>query len=286
MAQLFRHRVAPSRLGSRGQPEESRAAILQPRQKSLPSLVFRSSHRRHAREAHVNKALLYYYFTDKETLYGAVLDNTFSGMKENVSGCSIASCLRRKDYGVRWSILRFHCFEPDLPKLMQREMMRAREGRSEHIDRLVTTYFQPIYRRVDEVLRKGIAAGEFRKVDPAHFVPSMVAMIVFYFSSAPVMKRIVGFNPLTRSASPSGALRFSILFLRLCFNLGATPAEEYVNECSQRFFILLSVIFVIAAVYYFFSVDHSKDLVLIGTVDSNQVIVSAQWKGASRNSGG
>jgi hypothetical protein len=61
---------------------------------------------------------------------------------------------------------------------------------------LVKTYFQPVYRRVGELLHKGIAEGEFRRVDPAHFVPSMVAMIVFYFSSAPVMQRIVHFNPL------------------------------------------------------------------------------------------
>src|ERR1035438_3068020 len=47
-------------------------------------------------------------------------------------------------------------------------------------------------------MRKGIADGEFRPVNPAHFVPSMVAMIVFYFSSAPMMQKIVGFNPLTR----------------------------------------------------------------------------------------
>ena len=46
-----------------------------------------------------------------------------------------------------------------------------------------------------------------------------------------------------------------------------------------NFFILLGIIFVIAAIYYGFSVDHSKDLVLIGTVDSNQVIVSAQVEG-------
>src|SRR4030081_2920126 len=72
------------------------------------------------------------------------------------------------------------------PKLMQSEMMRAREGHSVHIDRLVKSYFQPIYRRVGELLRKGIADGEFRDVDPAHFVPSLVAMVVFYFSSAPV----------------------------------------------------------------------------------------------------
>jgi hypothetical protein len=75
-------------------------------------------------------------------------------------------------------------------------MMRAREGHSEHIDRLVKTYFQPIYKRVGELLQKGNVEGEFRKVDPAHFIPSMVAMIVFYFSSAPVMQRIVRFNPL------------------------------------------------------------------------------------------
>ena len=50
-------------------------------------------------------------------------------------------------------------------------------------------------------------------------------------------------------------------------------------SARNRFFILLGIIFVMAAIYYFFSVDHSKDLVLIGTVDSNQVIVSAQVEG-------
>jgi HlyD family secretion protein len=50
-------------------------------------------------------------------------------------------------------------------------------------------------------------------------------------------------------------------------------------SARNKFFILLGIIFVIAAVYYRFSTDHSKDLVLIGTVDSNQVIVSAQVEG-------
>src|SRR6266852_8801890 len=47
----------------------------------------------------------------------------------------------------------------------------------------------------------------------------------------------------------------------------------------NRVFILLGIVFVIAAIYYVFSADHSKDLVLIGTVDANQVIVSAQVEG-------
>jgi AcrR family transcriptional regulator len=83
------------------------------------------------------------------------------------------------------------------PRLMQREMMRAREGQSPHIDKVVKTYIQPIFARVADLIRKGTADGEFRPVSPVHFVPSMVAMIVFYFSSAPMMQRIVGFNPMT-----------------------------------------------------------------------------------------
>ena len=50
-------------------------------------------------------------------------------------------------------------------------------------------------------------------------------------------------------------------------------------SARNRFFILLGIILVIAAAYYFFSTNHSRDMVLIGTVDANQVIVSAQVEG-------
>ncbi len=50
-------------------------------------------------------------------------------------------------------------------------------------------------------------------------------------------------------------------------------------NARNRFFILLTIIFVIALGYYFFSTPSNRDLVLIGTVDSNQVIVSPQVMG-------
>jgi HlyD family secretion protein len=50
-------------------------------------------------------------------------------------------------------------------------------------------------------------------------------------------------------------------------------------KARNKFFVLLGVIFLAASAYYYFSTDHSKDLVLIGTVDANQVIVSAQVEG-------
>jgi len=47
----------------------------------------------------------------------------------------------------------------------------------------------------------------------------------------------------------------------------------------NKFLVLLSVLCVVALIYYFVSTPRSKDLVLIGTVDSNQVIVSSQVGG-------
>ena len=200
MARLFHHRhVLHRRMGSRGQPEESRAAILKAAAREFAQHGIAGARTDTiAREARVNKALLYYYFKDKETLYGAVLDDAFSGLKDTVFR-ALDSDLppRQKILEYVGAYFDFVASNQLYPRLMQREMMQAREGQSPNIDRVIKNYIQPIFGRVSELLRKGIADGEFRPVNPAHFVPSMVAMIVFYFSGAPVMQKIVGFNPLT-----------------------------------------------------------------------------------------
>lgn len=186
-------------MGSRGQPEESRAAILRAAAQEFAQHGIAGARTDAiAREARVNKALLYYYFKDKETLYGAVLDNAFSGLKNTVFRVLDSDLLpREKLMAYAGAYFDFIASNQLYPRLMQREMMRAREGQSQHIDKVIKNYIRPIFHRVSELLQKGIAEGEFRPVNPAHFVPSMVAMIVFYFSSAPMMQKIVGFNPLT-----------------------------------------------------------------------------------------
>ncbi|MGA8764025.1 MAG: TetR/AcrR family transcriptional regulator [Candidatus Sulfotelmatobacter sp.] len=198
MAQLPARYSRSRGMGSRGQPEESRAAILHAAAREFAEHGIAGARTEAiAREARVNKALLYYYFKDKETLHGAVLDNAFSGLKASVFQVLDSDLPpREKIMAYVGAYFDFIASNQVYPRLMQREMMRAREGRSPHFDKLVKNYFQPIFVRVGELLRQGIAKGEFRNVDPAHFVPSMVAMIVFYFSSAPVMKKIVGFDPL------------------------------------------------------------------------------------------
>src|SRR5580700_4335975 len=76
---------ARSRPRTRRHPEKSRAAILRAAvAESAEHGIAGARTDAIARAARVNKALLYYYFKDKDTLYGAVLDNAFSGMKTNI----------------------------------------------------------------------------------------------------------------------------------------------------------------------------------------------------------
>ena len=197
MPRSAQHR--PPRMGSRGQPVESRASILDAAAREFAAHGIAGARTDAiAREAHVNKALLYYYFTDKETLYGAVLDHAFSGLKSAVF-LALDSDLqpREKILAYAGAYFDFIATNQLYPRLMQREMMRARDGQSQHIEKIIKNYIQPIFMRVSELMRQGIESGDFRPVNSAHFVQSIVAMIIFYFSSAPMMQKIVGFNPLT-----------------------------------------------------------------------------------------
>ena len=47
----------------------------------------------------------------------------------------------------------------------------------------------------------------------------------------------------------------------------------------NRFFGLLGVLLVLAIIFYFFTTDRTSDLVLTGTVDANQVVVSPKIAG-------
>jgi hypothetical protein len=75
-------------------------------------------------------------------------------------------------------------------------MMRSGSN-SAHLQRIAKQYFQPLVAKLAEVIRAGIADGEFRPVNPMQFIPSMVALVVFYFTSASIIGAAAGFDPLS-----------------------------------------------------------------------------------------
>jgi len=187
-----------SRLGSRGKPEQSRAAILRAAIREFAQEGMAGARTDAiAKTARVNKALLYYYYKDKETLYGSALDYAFEqmgGHLREVLDRELPPTEKVLTYvGTYFDYVASHGFNRNL---IQMEMLRSGHG-SPHLQRIAKTYFQPLYVKLSAVIREGVARGEFRAVDPQQFIPSMVALVVFYFISAPMMKSVSGVDPLT-----------------------------------------------------------------------------------------
>src|ERR1041385_1743671 len=71
--------------GSRGAPEKTRAAILKSALEEFAHEGVTGARTDEiARRAGVNKALLYYYFKDKDGLYAAALEQVFCGLHGRV----------------------------------------------------------------------------------------------------------------------------------------------------------------------------------------------------------
>src|SRR5947209_1651436 len=71
--------------GSRSEPEKTRAAILKAALEEFAHEAVTGARTDEiARSAGVNKALLYYYFKDKDGLYAAVLEQVISGLFTSV----------------------------------------------------------------------------------------------------------------------------------------------------------------------------------------------------------
>lgn len=193
-----RHRV---QYGTRGKPEESRAAILRAAVTEFAEHGIAGARTDAiARAAHVNKALLYYYFKDKDGLYEAVLDHVFSGLRDRVMPAL------ESELGPRQKLLEYlgRYFDyiaanPRFPRVVQAEWMRVGASASPQMLRIAREYFAPIYKRVAEMLKKGAETGEFREVNPVDFLPSVVGVIIFYFSTAPAMKSLLKIDPLSKA---------------------------------------------------------------------------------------
>jgi TetR/AcrR family transcriptional regulator len=188
----------PTRLGTRGRPEESRASILKAAVAEFAEHGIAGARTdRIARNAHVNKALLYYYFKDKDSLYEAVLDHVFGGLRDRVMPTlERAGSPREKMLDYVGTYFDYIAANPQFPRVVQSEWMRS-GAKSAAMQRVGKKYFRPIFKKAAELLLSGVKNGEFRAVNPMDFLPSVAAIIVFYFSAAPVIKALSKVDPLS-----------------------------------------------------------------------------------------
>ncbi len=186
-------------LGTRNQPEQTRTAILQAALVEFANMGLSGARTDAiAKSAGVNKALLYYYFKDKETLYGATLESVFATTAAKLSAV-LDQLMPPREKLLAFAGAYFDAVASNrfFPRLVQQEMMRAGTGTSPHLLRIAEKYQRPVFAKVMKMFQDGIRAGEFRDIDVVQFVPSMVAIIVHYFSSTPMMRAFMPGDPLS-----------------------------------------------------------------------------------------
>jgi TetR/AcrR family transcriptional regulator len=138
-----------------------------------------------AAAARVNKALLYYYFRSKDELFRAVLEEHLHEARcRALEILTSQSSVRSKITGYMQLHFDRIATRPYYPRLVHRLMT----GGGELIEGLFREYSAPLYRKLVEVIEEGIRTRELRPVDPHHTVYSLVALSVFYFSAAPIVK--------------------------------------------------------------------------------------------------
>jgi TetR/AcrR family transcriptional regulator len=149
----------------------------------------------------VNKALLYYYFRDKEALYTAALEEVAG----KVAGDAIAVLELGCSPGER--VLRFALQHFDrilvrqgFQSLMQQEMVRFRSGQSNAMRILAKSAFEPMWDRALGLVSEGIGSGELCNVDPMQMMYAALGANVFYFLSAPMVRLVAAVDPLEPAA--------------------------------------------------------------------------------------
>jgi TetR/AcrR family transcriptional regulator len=149
-----------------------------------------------ATAAGVNKALLYYYFRSKEGLYRAVLEGYLADFNrqalELLSSKGSPRSILLRYINIHFDFIGAHRHHGPL---FQRMLMADQKS----LVRLAREYFLPRSKALLKVIERGMRTGEFRRMDSTHAAISLLSLIVFYFSSAPVLRAISGIDAYTKA---------------------------------------------------------------------------------------
>jgi TetR/AcrR family transcriptional regulator len=128
-----------------------------------------------ARDAGVNKAMIYYHFADKLTLYRAIVCEGLQAMGETVG--AIAACdqtpTRKLDAFVE-AFVRMTEMRPWMPAIMLREIA---EG-APRLDPETMSHMRKVIGNFAAILQQGQHVGSFRAIHPLLAYESIIGPII------------------------------------------------------------------------------------------------------------
>ena len=132
-----------------------------------------------AARANVVKGMIFHYFKSKEGLFEAVLERAYQPLSEALDK-SLDKNLSAMDALLAFveRVLAAMAEKPLSPGIF---ILESIQGGGEHFRKLG---MPSLYARVETLLKRGIATGEFRKMDPWHGAINIMGLCAFYFCAA------------------------------------------------------------------------------------------------------
>lgn len=135
-----------------------------------------------AKRASVNKALIHYYFKDKETLYVEVLKMIFQGSEVSTSVPEYLGKWNltpsQKLYVIIYFVVNIflRATDPDAMRIIYWEIAEGKR----YLDSLIMEYNMPRQKILSDVVREGIESGEFETDFPQMSAMNISSFILLY----------------------------------------------------------------------------------------------------------
>ncbi|WDR06168.1 TetR/AcrR family transcriptional regulator [Devosia rhodophyticola] len=143
-----------------------------------------------ARRANVSKRMPYHYFHNKDGLFQAVLERTYTEIREAEKALELSS-RDPMEAMAELVVFSFDWFNDNptfIPILNAENLLEAVHAESSEAVRRLNT---PLVDAISELLKRGVASGQMRAdVDPVELYISIAGISYFYFSNQRTLSAI------------------------------------------------------------------------------------------------
>jgi AcrR family transcriptional regulator len=148
-----------------------------------------------ARAARLNKAMIYYHFTNKAALYREILRDMFGAVRAAVG--QVAASSASPEEKIRQyvdAIARAAEARPHFPPIWLRELA---EG-GDHVDAATLDYVRDVLGALGGIVAEGRRRGVFQPVNPMVLQGGIIAPLMFFLASARLRQKIERAAPAAR----------------------------------------------------------------------------------------
>lgn len=150
-----------------------------------------------AAKAKVNKAMVYYYFGNKDNLFQEVLSGIFIIVFAKIIGSVAKPGHAGEDPVEQLKKVVRATFEavsqsPNLARIVLYAIANEEQDIKHAMESIKKNHPHLYPTQLFAFLEKGIAQGKFRNVDPRQTIVSIVGMNIFYFVWKPIARMILG----------------------------------------------------------------------------------------------